>query len=431
MYKRQAYCRAAVVLDPAYMAKGLMRGATAGNGWDKSRQWAPIAGIKDTSGFDQGSRYTVAREVYGSDGGALEWLNDKSMALAGKADAVTWGKIWNACEWQVASETNLEVGSDEFYRQVAAVFTDVIDQTQVVDGIMQRTQIMRDGDMLFRQATSFMGEPLKSLNIFMRAYDAWAYENNPQKRSKALKQLKRSVAALVVTDVVNALAQSIVDGLRDDDKDKNWAERILEAFTGYSGDEESAGEVIKNVTLGGNLVSNMNPVGRIPYLKDILSILQGYTVDRMDAAAADDIIRTSKTFIKGLGGDSKTTTAYNLKQMLVMGSKVFGISVGNMGRDMWAIARSIASDTGNVRLMFEMEKAIYKMDKSAGNKKRWCELLYRAQNDNDTETARLIYKEMLEHGYEETDVRQGVEAIMKAEQKVKSVDDLKNRWTAP
>lgn len=426
-----AYFRAAVALDPEYMVKGVKKGVTSGNGWDKARRWAPIAGIKDTSGFDQGSRYTIAREVYGTDGGVLEWLNDKSMALAGKADAVTWGKIWNACEWQVASETNLEVGSDAYYRQVAAVFTDVIDQTQVVDGIMQRAQIMRDSDALTRQATSFMGEPLKSLNMFMRAYDAWAYENNPQKRSSALKKLKRSVAALVVTDAVNALAQSIVDGLRDDDKDKNWAERILEAFTGYSGDEENAGEVVKNVVLGGNLISNMNPAGRIPYVKDILSILQGYTVDRMDAAAADDIIRTAKTFIKGLNGDAKTTTAYNLKQVMLMCSKVFGISIGNMGRDMWSIARSIASDTGNVRLMFEMEKAIYRMDKSAGNRKRWCELLYRAQKDNDTETARLIYKEMLEHGYEETDVRQGVEAIMKAEQKVKSVDDLKNRWRAP
>ena len=426
-----AYFRAAVVLDPENMVKGVKKGVTDGNGWDKARRWAPIAGIKDTSGFDQGSRYTIAREIYGTGGGVLEWLNDKSMALAGKADAVTWGKIWNACEWQVAAETNLKVGSDAYYQRVAEVFTDVIDQTQVVDGIMQRTQIMRDSDALTRQATSFMGEPLKSLNMFMRAYDAWAYENNPQKRSSALKKLKRSVAALVVTDVVNALAQSIVDGLRDDDKDKNWAERILEAFTGYSGDEENAGEAVKNVVLGGNLISNMNPVGRIPYLRDILSILQGYTVDRMDAAAADDIIRTAKTFIKGLNGDAKTTTAYNLKQVMLMCSKIFGISIGNMGRDMWSIARSIASDTGNVRLMFEMEKAIYRMDKSAGNRKRWCELLYRAQKDNDTETARLIYKEMLEHGYEETDVRQGVEAIMKAEQKVKSVDDLKNRWRAP
>lgn len=426
-----AYCRAAVVLEPENMTKGLTKGATAGNGWDKARKWAAIAGIKDTSGFDQGSRYTISREVYGSDGNVREWLNDKSMALAGKADAVTWGKIWNACEWQVAANTNTEVGSDAYYRQVAELFTDVIDQTQVVDGVMQRTQIMRDSDALTRQATSFMGEPLKSLNVLMRAYDAWVYETNPHKRSKALKQLKRSVGALLVTDVVNALAQSIVDGLRDDDKDKNWAERILEAFTGYSGDEKNAGEAVKNVVLGGNLISNINPVGRIPYLKDILSILQGYTVDRMDAAAADDIIRTSKTFIKGLGGDSKTTTAYNLKQVMLMCSKVFGISVGNMGRDMWSIARSIANDTGNVRVMFEMEKAIYRMDRSAGNRKRWCELLYRAQKDKDTETARLIYKEMLEHGYEESDVRQGVEAIMKNEQGVESVKELKNRWRAP
>lgn len=426
-----AYCRAAVVLEPENMTKGLTKGATAGNGWDKARKWAAIAGIKDTSGFDQGSRYTISREVYGSDGNVREWLNDKSMALAGKADAVTWGKIWNACEWQVAANTNTEVGSDAYYRQVAELFTDVIDQTQVVDGVMQRTQIMRDSDALTRQATSFMGEPLKSLNVLMRAYDAWVYETNPHKRSKALKQLKRSVGALLVTDVVNALAQSFVDGLRDDDKDKNWAERILEAFTGYSGDEKNAGEAVKNVVLGGNLISNINPVGRIPYLKDILSILQGYTVDRMDAAAADDIIRTSKTFIKGLGGDSKTTTAYNLKQVMLMCSKVFGISVGNMGRDMWSIARSIANDTGNVRVMFEMEKAIYRMDRSAGNRKRWCELLYLAQKENDAKTARMVYKEMLEHGYEESDVRQGVEAIMKNEQGVESVKELKNRWRAP
>lgn len=426
-----AYFRAAVVLDPENMVKGVKKGVTAGNGWDKARRWAPIAGIKDTSGFDQGSRYTIAREVYGTDGGVLEWLNDKSMELAKKADEVTWGKIWNACEWQVASETNLEVGSDAYYRQVAAVFTDVIDQTQVVDGIMQRTQIMRDGDMLFRQATSFMGEPLKSLNILMRSYDAWVYENNPQKRSKALKQLKRAVGALLVTDVVNALAQSIVDGLRDDDKEKKYLERVLEAFTGVTGDEENGWELITNIALEGNLKGNITLLGRFPFGKDIISLLQGYTVDRMDASVIDDIIKATRAMIASANGDGKKTIAYSAKQVIASVSKVFGISVANAGRDVWSLARTIASETGNVRLMFEMEKAIYRMDKSAGNRKRWCELLYRAQKDNDTETARLIYKEMLEHGYEETDVRQGVEAIMKAEQKVKSVDDLKNRWRAP
>lgn len=426
-----AYFRAAVVLDPENMAKGLGNGVTKGNGWDKARKWAPIAGIKDTSGFDQGSRYTIAREVYGTDGGFMEWLSDKSMSLAGKADAMTWGKIWNACEWQVAADTNLEVGSDAYYQQVAEVFTDVIDQTQVVDGIMQRTQIMRDSDALTRQATSFMGEPLKSLNILMRSYDAWVYETNPQKRSKALKQLKRAVGALLVTDVVNALAQSIVDGLRDDDKDKKYWERVLEAFTGITGEEKNFSEAVKNITLQGNVKGNITLVGRIPYAKDIISILQGYTVDRMDAGAVDDIVRATKSMISSANGQGKKTAAYNVKQFLTVVSKIFGVSVANLGRDTWAIARSIASETGNVRLMFEMEKAIYRMDKSAGNKKRWCELLYRAQKERDTETARLIYREMLAHGYEEADVRQGVEAIMKQEQGVNSVKELRNRWMAP
>lgn len=426
-----AYFRAAVVLDPENMAKGLGNGVTKGNGWDKARKWAPIAGIKDTSGFDQGSRYTIAREVYGTDGSFMTWLSDKSMSLAGKADAMTWGKIWNACEWQVASETNLEVGSDAYYQQVAEVFTDVIDQTQVVDGIMQRTQIMRDGDMLFRQATSFMGEPLKSLNILMRSYDAWVYETNPQKRSKALKQLKRAVGALLVTDVVNALAQSIVDGLRDDDKEKKYLERVLEAFTGVTGDEKDGWELTTNIALEGNLKGNITLLGRVPFGKDIISLLQGYTVDRMDASVIDDIIKATRAMIASANGDGKKTIAYSAKQVIASVSKVFGISVANAGRDVWSLARTIASETGNVRLMFEMEKAIYRMDKSAGNKKRWCELLYRAQKDRDTETARLIYREMLAHGYEEADVRQGVEAIMKQEQGVNSVKELRNRWMAP
>lgn len=426
-----AFFRAAVILDPENMAKGIAKGVTDGNGWDKARNWAAIAGIKDSSGFDQGSRYTIAREVYGSSDSVMDKLSDWSSRAAANADAITWGKIWNACEWQVAADTKTEVGSDAYYRQVAELFTDVIDQTQVVDGIMQRTQIMRDSDALTRQATSFMGEPLKSLNILMRSYDAWRFETNTQKRSAALKQLKRSVGALLVTDLINSLAQSLVDALRDDDKEKKYWARFFAALTGVSGDEESFGELAKNVLLEGNLKGNITLVGRLPYAKDLISILQGYSVERMDADAIGDIVRATQTMYSSVTGEGKYTTAYACKQLLTAVSKIFGVSVANLGRDVWAAARSAANETGNVRIMFEMEKAIYRMDRSAGNRKRWCELLYLAQKENDTKTARMIYKEMLEHGYDEKDVRQGIEAIMKTEQKVKSVDDLKKRWRAP
>jgi hypothetical protein len=426
-----AFFRAAVILNPENMAKGIAKGVTDGNGWDKARNWAAIAGIKDSSGFDQGSRYTIAREVYGSSDSVMDKLSDWSSRAAANADAITWGKIWNACEWQVAADTKTEVGSNAYYRQVAELFTDVIDQTQVVDGIMQRTQIMRDSDALTRQATSFMGEPLKSLNILMRSYDAWRFETNTQKRSAALKQLKRSVGALLVTDLINSLAQSLVDALRDDDKEKKYWARFFAALTGVSGDEESFGELAKNVLLEGNLKGNITLVGRLPYAKDLISILQGYSVERMDADAIGDIVRATQTMYSSVTGEGKYTTAYACKQLLTAVSKIFGVSVANLGRDVWAAARSTANETGNVRIMFEMEKAIYRMDRSAGNRKRWCELLYLAQKENDTKTARMIYKEMLEHGYDEKDVRQGVEAIMKTEQKVKSVDDLKKRWRAP
>lgn len=426
-----AFFRAAVILDPENMAKGIAKGVTAGNGWDKARNWAAIAGIKDSSGFDQGSRYTIAREVYGSSDSVMDKLSDWSSRAAANADAITWGKIWNACEWQVAADTKTEVGSDAYYRQVAELFTDVIDQTQVVDGIMQRTQIMRDSDALTRQATSFMGEPLKSLNILMRSYDAWRFETNTQKRSAALKQLKRSVGALLVTDIINSLAQSLVDALRDDDKEKKYWARFFAALTGVSGDEESFGELAKNVLLEGNLKGNITLVGRLPYAKDLISILQGYSVERMDADAIGDIVRATQTMYSSVTGEGKYTTAYACKQLLTAVSKIFGVSVANLGRDVWAAARSAANETGNVRIMFEMEKAIYRMDRSAGNRKRWCELLYLAQKENDTKTARMIYNEMLEHGYDEKDVQQGVETIMKSEQNVKSVKELKNRWRAP
>lgn len=426
-----AFFRAAVILNPENMAKGIAKGVTDGNGWDKARNWAAIAGIKDSSGFDQGSTYTIAHEVYGTSDSFSDKLSEWSSRGAAKADAITWGKIWNACEWQVAADTKTEVGSDAYYRQVAELFTDVIDQTQVVDGIMQRTQIMRDSDALTRQATSFMGEPLKSLNILMRSYDAWRFETNTQKRSAALKQLKRSVGALLVTDIINSLAQSLVDALRDDDKEKKYWGRFFAALTGVSGDEESFGELAKNVLLEGNLKDNITLVGRLPYAKDLISILQGYSVERMDADAIGDIVRATQMMYSSVTGKGKYTTAYACKQLLTAASKIFGVSVANLGRDVWAAARSAANETGSVRIMFEMEKAIYRMDRSAGNRKRWCELLYLAQKENDTKTARLIYKEMLEHGYDEKDVRQGVETIMKKEQGVESVKELKNRWRAP
>lgn len=405
-----AYIRAAAILDPSTMAKGIVGGATEGNGWEKAKKYAPIASIKDTAGFDQSSRYSIAQNVYGGEGGVMDKLNDWSGWAAGKADAVTWGAIWNACEWTVVNEGGYEKGSDAFCSRVAQVFTEVIDQSQVVDGIMQRTQIMRDANGLTKQATAFMGEPLKTLNMFMRSYDAWRFEQNIPKRSAAMKKMTRTIGAVLVTDVVNALVQSLVDAFRDDDKDKGYWARYWEKLTGFTGDKEK--DTFLSVLLGSNLWDNADPLGRIPYAKDIKSLMQGFTVSRMDADAAGDFITAAEGFVKSLQGEGKKTPLYAAKQLLTAGSKIFGVSVANVGRDVWAIARSIAQESGNVRVMYEMERAIWRLAPDAGNNSRYYKLLYMAM-EQDKEAYQYIYDDMKKRGYSDKQLQDGIKKIIK------------------
>lgn len=389
-----AFFRAAAVLDPQDMARGLARGVTRGSGWKKALQYSPIAMRKDAGGFDISSPYKMTETLFDNRTNVRK-LNDALSAPAGAADAVTWGKLWNACEWATAREhQGLTKGSEAFYRQTAKLFAEVIDQTQVVDGVLQRSNIMRSSNAVVKQATSFMGEPIMSLNLLMRAYDQVRYEQNSQKRGKAIKTMGRAATALVVTNVVNALAQSLIDAMRDDDEDKKYWERFRAAFTGISGDEETPWEKAWNAITEGNVGSNMNPLGQIPFVKDALSIMQGYDVSRTEMEIVSDLIQAGQTAIQSADGQGKRTRAYALKGLLAAGAKMFGIPASNLTRDMWGLARSAAVETGNIPLQYEMEKAIYNIS-NTGNKNRYYAILYRALEQGDMDTYQHIRDDLM------------------------------------
>lgn len=389
-----AFFRAAAVLDPQDMARGLARGVTRGSGWKKALQYSPIAMRKDAGGFDISSPYKMTETLFDNRTNVRK-LNDALSAPAGAADAVTWGKLWNACEWATAREhQGLTKGGEAFYRQTAKLFAEVIDQTQVVDGVLQRSNIMRSSNAVVKQATSFMGEPIMSLNLLMRAYDQVRYEQNSQKRGKAIKTMGRAATALVVTNVVNALAQSLIDAMRDDDEDKKYWERFRAAFTGISGDEETPWEKAWNAITEGNVGSNMNPLGQIPFVKDALSIMQGYDVSRTEMEIVSDLIQAGQTAIQSAGGQGKRTRAYALKGLLAAGAKMFGIPASNLARDMWGLARSAAVETGNIPLQYEMEKAIYNIS-NTGNKNRYYAILYRALEQGGMDTYQHIRDDLM------------------------------------
>lgn len=391
-----AFFRAAAVLDPKDMAKGMTGGVTKGSGWEKALEHSPIAMRKDVGSFDISSPYTLKDRFYGKEGVANK-LNDLAGAAAGKADAATWGKLWNACEWQVKREKpGVRAGSNEFYSAVNDVFSDMIDQTQVVDGILQRSNIMRGKSTLSQQATAFMGEPIMSLNVLLRSYDNFRYEENPAKRSKALKTLGRAATALVVTNVVNALAQSIVDGLRDDDRDKDYWEKFFSAFTGVEGDEKNALELIGNVVLSGNVGSNMNPVAQIPFAKDILSLAQGYDVSRPDMEVFSDLINAARAFVDSAGGDGKKTRKEAMLTLLAAASKMFGLPAANIKRDLMATLRTIAQASGSLGFQYEVEKFSYNLANS-GNRSRFIGILYDALEQGDYATYEHVRRDLMEH----------------------------------
>ena len=390
-----AFFRAAAVLDPKDMAKGMTGGVTKGSGWEKALEHSPIAMRKDVGSFDISSPYTLKDRFYGKEG-VTNKLNDLAGAAAGKADAATWGKLWNACEWQVKREKpDVRAGSNEFYSAVNDVFSDMIDQTQVVDGILQRSNIMRGKSTLSQQATAFMGEPIMSLNVLLRSYDNFRYEENPAKRSKALKALGRAATALVVTNVVNALAQSIVDGLRDDDRDKDYWEKLLSAFTGVEGDEKNALELIGNVVLNGNVGSNMNPVAQIPFAKDVLSLAQGYDVSRPDMEVFSDLINAARAFVDSAGGDGKKTRKEATLTLLAAASKMFGLPVSNIKRDLVATLRTIAQASGSLGFQYEVEKFSYNLANS-GNRGRFIGILYDALEQGDYATYEHVRRDLME-----------------------------------
>ena len=389
-----AFFRAAAVLDPGDMAKGLVKGVTAGDGWKKALEWSPIAMRKDAGGFDISAPAQVKQAMF--DGRSWDRrLNDALSAPAGAADAVTWGRLWNACEWTVQRERpGLEAGSEGFYRETAKQFAEVIDQTQVVDGVLQRSNIMRARSDTAKQATSFMGEPIMSLNLLMRTWDGLRMETDPKRRTRAIRTLGRAATALLVTNLVNAMAQSIIDAIRDDDEDKKYWQRFWVAFLGQDGTEETILDRFAHFAAGSNVADNLNPVTQVPYAKDVLSMLQGYHVTRTDTEVLGDVADAAKLFVKSADGQDQKTRIYAVKSLAAATAKLFGLPVANLTRDTWAGVRSLAVETGNIPLQYEMEKAIYNLGYGE-NKGRYLDILYRALEQGDMDSYAHIRADLM------------------------------------
>lgn len=321
-----AVLRAYALIDAKYLVKGMGAGALSAAKMKKSyaeiMDWAPIATQKSWGYFDTNmtrGTYDRARQT------AMGKLDDALGYLSQKGDELAFTMIWEAVKREVAAESGLTRGTEAYFRRCGERFTEVIDQTQVVDSIFQRTELATEKG-LARLWTSFMSEPFKQYNMLWRAgwdlKEAWR-SGNKAAIKQARNQMIRTSASVVLSSVAAAAAKSLISAMRDDDDEKKEKDESGKTVTvGVRGFGQKYLEAFLP-----NLLDNAT--GLLPLVGNWLgSFITGetYNSSSMDSALLDSITR----MWQALGKGDYEMAWYRGLQVV---SNATGLGLGNAYRD--------------------------------------------------------------------------------------------------
>ena len=285
MLQPTSYVRASAVIDHKYLAKALTKKVITKAEGQEMLQYSGVALWKEMGFFDTDVGRSIRDRIKGK-GSKIEDLVDKSMAAAQAGDKITWERLWLACKLEVEEKRHLT--GEELMEATAERFREVIYRTQVVDSTMTRSHMMRDGGTFSKIATSFMSESTVSYNMLMNSTLDTLQDAQSMGMQKAVKknwrQLGPAYQAYILAGAASAIAGALADALRDWDDD-SFLEKFWKAFWGEK--PETVRDQVLNLMLGleGNLAGELNPLGKIPLIRDVTNTFGGFSTDRMDMAA--------------------------------------------------------------------------------------------------------------------------------------------------
>ena len=318
-----AIARAAALVDTRYFIGPKVDHKRHKALWDEVKQYAPVAIIKEMGYFDTNmgkstqdfilgkeySSFSEKMKALVTDSNYRDEVLSKAPALA---DEVAWCGIWEAVKRETkAKNPGIDVKSDDFLKKVGERFTEVIVKTQVYDSVLSRSGMMRSKDTGMKMATSFMAEPTTSINMIADALLQGKRGNR--------KYARTAIGAVIASQILNSILVSFVYAGRDDDEDETYLEKYIGTFTG-------------------EVLDSLNPAGYIPFIKDIMSIVQGYDVERSDMAVVSDLWNAWQNL-------SKDNVSVYRKVEGFAGSiaQIFGLPVKNIMRDARGIYQTIDS----------------------------------------------------------------------------------------
>ena len=303
-----AIARATALVDTKYFV-GAPSGKKHSETWAEVKKYAPVAVIKEMGYFDTGMGRSSVEWLKG-DKTLMDKVDDIASKAPALADEYAWCAIWNAVKREIVhNNPGLATSSDEFLTLVGERFTEVVTKTQVYDSVLSRSANMRSKDTGMKMATAFMAEPTTSLNMLQNALIQGKRGNK--------KYAAKAVGGVISSMILNSILVSIVYAGRDDDEEKTYAEKYISTLT-----EE--------------LLDSFNPLTLIPFVKDIVSIAQGYDVERSDMAVITDLINAWNKL------DSDNRSAYRkVEDFGGAIAAIFGLPVKNVMRDVRGMYNTI------------------------------------------------------------------------------------------
>lgn len=353
-------------------------------------KYAPIALWKSWGNYEMDTGKTMYEQMIAPTKAAR--TKELLMAGAGWADEVTWSRLWNACVLE-AKDKHKGATQEEIYTIAGERFGEIVDESQVVDSVLHRSQIMRKKGLYTQMTTSFMSEPTKTFNMASNALVELVRNNTPENRRKFV----RCYMTIIASSVATACAAGLVDAMRDDDDDDTFLEKWKKAVAGDYSEAETPKDYIMAV-LSNNIADNLNLMGMIPYLRDGWSLLQGYDINRTDFDWLNDIMKNIKRWEKFAAGESEYTLASLLLNTTGAISKMTGVPIGSAERDLkaltnWVVLHIIGDD--------EMKFNYKKLSKDVGSEKNasyYAERMLKAKFSGNDDLATRIYNEMIAAG---------------------------------
>ena len=309
-----SYVRALTTIDFRYLMKALLHKPKI----SKAEEHCGIALWKSLGYYDTNIQRGLTEQITHAQS-TKDKVVEFAMKGAEAADKLTWGYLWNACELEVrAKRKDLKVGNDEFYKTVANRLREVIYRTQVVDSTMTRSEMMRGKDGYDKLLTAFASEPTLSFNMLQDAFITWKLtERETGSKKEAFKKHGGMMARTIITYTLTAAVSSLVEA----------------GFDAYRDDEEMEPEEFMQVYLG-NFYANMDLIGKIPYAKEAVSIIQGFNSSRQDTQWMQSIGNMLSSLVKNMNGkgNSYTTVKHAIKAL----SYASGVPGYNFLRDFTA-----------------------------------------------------------------------------------------------